>query len=553
MVDNNQGQFVTPEPLTDASGPTGPAGPRGATGPAAYIGYAASTDPLILPPGTPARWATVSSVATISLQTTQAVKIDASFLLSWVSGDSGSAELNLEYRMLRNGTVIYTGANVYGLAENPRTTNQEFINFFHVDTAPSGSYTYTMQARINGYNNLQATIEILESDLSAVVYPNQMASQHYLFVSCWNDTENLNGHVAVIDTVSNRIVRKLFAGSKPGPMAISPDLTTLYVGDQDPFTVAQSGYNLMWVWDLVQFRQIGVVQIGATPVAIVVSPDNTKVYVANSGSRNVTVINNLTRRVIATVPVGTGTPFALTASPDGSYIFAACKSDTAQSDYIAAIRVANEQVTVFGKSYGLEFDTSCNPVAVSGNSRTFVAAGKEKAVLASLNSSSIGPFFSVSYSSLGGQWRSGLFIDQDIQQFHQMYWTEPMPSEEISIWHLSADNSPARWQTPVSYPSYKGQNQVVASADQLRICITVAASDDQFAGLQIIEPENNNTSHFVRLPVAREVAITANSAVAYVSEHRYVHPVNLQTFTEMQAIAVDGLVQTLLAAYRLQS
>lgn len=311
MVDDNQDQFITPEPLADASGPTGPAGPRGATGPAAYIGYASSTDPLILPPGTPARWATVSSVAAISLTVTQAVKIDASFLLSWVSGDSGAAELNLEYRILRNGTVIYTGANVYGLAENSRAAHQEFINFFHVDTAPSGSYTYTMQARINGYNNLQATIEILESELSAVVYPNQMPSQHYLFVSCWNDTENLNGHVAVIDTVSNRITRTLFAGSKPGPMAISPDLTTLYVGDQNPVTATDEGYNFMWVWDLVQFRQIGSVQIGATPVAIVVSPDNKKVYTANSGSRNITVIDNLTRRVIATVPVGTGTPLPL--------------------------------------------------------------------------------------------------------------------------------------------------------------------------------------------------------------------------------------------------
>lgn len=544
MVDDNQDRLDIPESSADISRPSGSA---------AYIRYAASTDPLILPPGSPSRWSTASSIAGVSLIATQAVKIDVSFLLFWVSGDSGSTELNLEYRILRNGTVIYTGANVYGYTENSRMTNQESIHFFHVDTASPGSYTYTMQARINGYTNLQATIEILESNMSAVVYPNQMAYQHYLFVSCWNDTENLNGHVAVIDTVSNSIVKKLYAGSKPGPMAISPDLTTLYVGDQDPFTETELGYNLMWIWDLVQFRQIGVVQIGAAPVAILAAPDNSKVYVANSGSRNVTVINNSTRRVIATVPVGTGTPFALTASPDGGYIFAACKSASAGSDYIAAIRVTDEQVTVFGKSYGLEFDLSCNPVAVSSNSRTFVATGKEKALLASLNPGSIGPFYSVAYSSLGGPFRSGIFIDQEIQQFHQMYLAESMPSEEISVWRVSADNSPARWQLPASYPSYKGQQQVVASPDQLRICITVAGSDDQFAGLQIIEPENNNTSHFVQLPVARAVAITANSAIAYVSEHRYVHPVNLQTFKPLPAIGVNGLVQTLLAAYRLQS
>ncbi len=553
MVEENKAQSVSPELLVEATGPTGPAGPRGATGPAPYIGYVSSNKPVILPVGTPARWVTLGTVASISLQSTQAVKVDASFLLSWISGDSGSTELNLEYRILRNGTIIYTGTNVYGFVENSRMVNQEFVSFFHVDTASAGSYTYTLQTRVNGYDNLQGSVEILEANMSAVVYPNQAASQQYLFVTCWNESENLLGNVSIIDTSTDTVIKKLYTGINPGAMSISPDLTTLYVADTDPVGAGYDGYNYVWVIDINNLSHKGVIQVGINPSAVLVSPDNSKVYVANADTRNVTIIDHLTKQVIATVPVGLGTPFALTAAANGSYIFVACKSSAPGSDYIAAIKTSNLQVTVFGMSYGLQFDVEANPVAVSSNSQTLVVTAKNKVLLASLYASSIGPFYSVTNESLGSTFRTGVFIDRDMGQFHQLYLIEPTPSEEFSVWPMTADNSQASWQTPVPYPSYKGQNQIAASPDQLRVCITVVASDDEFAGLQIIEPEHANASHFIRLPIARDVAITANSAKAYVSEHRYVHPVNLQTFTETPAILVNGLVQNILAAYRLQS
>ena len=49
-----------------------------------------------------------------------------------------------------------------------------------------------------------------------------------------------------------------------------------------------------------------ILDVGSSPVGIAVSPDGTKVYVANYDDNTTSVINTSTNSVIATVPVGTG-------------------------------------------------------------------------------------------------------------------------------------------------------------------------------------------------------------------------------------------------------
>jgi YVTN family beta-propeller protein len=79
---------------------------------------------------------------------------------------------------------------------------------------------------------------------------------------------------------------------------------------------------------------VATVAVGSYPVGVSVSPDGSRVYVANGGSNNVSVINTSTNTVVATVAVGsypfsfgnfitagsgvcTGTPttFTLTVNP----------------------------------------------------------------------------------------------------------------------------------------------------------------------------------------------------------------------------------------------
>ena len=55
---------------------------------------------------------------------------------------------------------------------------------------------------------------------------------------------------------------------------------------------------------------------------MVVTPDGSRVYVANLRSNNVSAIDTATNTVIATIPVGIY-PYGLAASPDGSKVYVA--------------------------------------------------------------------------------------------------------------------------------------------------------------------------------------------------------------------------------------
>jgi YVTN family beta-propeller protein len=46
------------------------------------------------------------------------------------------------------------------------------------------------------------------------------------------------------------------------------------------------------------------IHVGIEPAGVAVSPDGSKLYVANSASNNVSVIDTATNTVIATIPVG---------------------------------------------------------------------------------------------------------------------------------------------------------------------------------------------------------------------------------------------------------
>ena len=49
-----------------------------------------------------------------------------------------------------------------------------------------------------------------------------------------------------------------------------------------------------------------MIPVGTTPQGVAVTPDGSKVYVANEDSNNVSVIDTRKNKVIATIPVGNG-------------------------------------------------------------------------------------------------------------------------------------------------------------------------------------------------------------------------------------------------------
>ena len=65
------------------------------------------------------------------------------------------------------------------------------------------------------------------------------------------------------------------------------------------------------------------IPVGGAPFGVAVSPTGTRVYVANHGSNNVSVIDTATRTVVGSpIPVGTG-PIGLAVSPTGTWVYVA--------------------------------------------------------------------------------------------------------------------------------------------------------------------------------------------------------------------------------------
>src|SRR5258708_1795101 len=64
------------------------------------------------------------------------------------------------------------------------------------------------------------------------------------------------------------------------------------------------------------------IPVGLSPLGAVVTPDRSKVYVANHASNTVSVIDTATNSVSATIPVG-ASPFGVAATPDGNKVYVA--------------------------------------------------------------------------------------------------------------------------------------------------------------------------------------------------------------------------------------
>jgi len=133
------------------------------------------------------------------------------------------------------------------------------------------------------------------------------------------------GSVVVIDTATNAITDTIPSFvMEPGALAVTPDGTTVYVGD--PFTATMIGYDSSTLAPV-----IGIAGL-INPPALTITPDGTSVYVVNGNSTafnygpgygvSVLVIDTATNAITDTiVGFGFGGLQSLAAAPDGASIY----------------------------------------------------------------------------------------------------------------------------------------------------------------------------------------------------------------------------------------
>ena len=84
--------------------------------------------------------------------------------------------------------------------------------------------------------------------------------------------------------------------------------------------VTNSSSNFVTVIDIASGKVVRRIAVGVEPFGIAFSPDGSFSYVANAKSSNVSVLRTRTALVEQAIPVSGKLPVWLAVSPDGSYI-----------------------------------------------------------------------------------------------------------------------------------------------------------------------------------------------------------------------------------------
>lgn len=101
--------------------------------------------------------------------------------------------------------------------------------------------------------------------------------------------------VFAIDTATNLRIGTIPTGFRSSRgLAVSPDSSRVYV----------TGDNAVLVIDAATNTAITTIPVGGAPTGVAVTPDGTKVYVANVANNTVSVIDTSTNMVVAVLPVG---------------------------------------------------------------------------------------------------------------------------------------------------------------------------------------------------------------------------------------------------------
>jgi outer membrane autotransporter protein len=227
-------------------------------------------------------------------------------------------------------------AQPYGIGLNPAGTRLYVPSF--------GGTTVSVVDTTS--NTVVGIIPVGNSPTTAAVTPD--GSRVYV-------TNSSSNTVSVIDAATNTVVGSIAVGNAPVGAAVTPDGTRVYVsnhGSSDVYVISTSTNAVVAVIPLAGddtlaispdgkrvyavagngFNVIDVATnavIASVPVAgsnnvvgIAVSPDGSRLYLANASGTDVSVVDTATYALIGTVPLG-GSPFLLGVCSNGNALLGA--------------------------------------------------------------------------------------------------------------------------------------------------------------------------------------------------------------------------------------
>lgn len=121
-----------------------------------------------------------------------------------------------------------------------------------------------------------------------------------------------DGYLQVISDRENKEIAHGHTGSYPEGVA--------FVGGEDEVFVANSGSNNVSVISTSSFRTVANISVGTYPLSVLYDPTEGLVFVANSGSNNMSVISEISNKVGSSIETGVD-PAAMADDPGKGSIY----------------------------------------------------------------------------------------------------------------------------------------------------------------------------------------------------------------------------------------
>ena len=207
----------------------------------------------------------------------------------------------------------------------------------------NGEFVYVASTESSTLNENGALSIIRTSDnvivntLSNMYSVEELCVSHdgnyiYATASVWG-VDDINGAVLVISTRTNNVVRRIILGDYnvcPSSLCLDPSGSYLYVTDSRSGTVT--------IIDTVSRRPIHTYEICDSPAGISFAPDGEEYYVGGMEDQVVYVISAATNSIIRTIDIGS---FAdeLCITPSGDFLYVSC-----QSQGVVTVRLSDGEV-----------------------------------------------------------------------------------------------------------------------------------------------------------------------------------------------------------------
>ncbi len=146
-------------------------------------------------------------------------------------------------------------------------------------------------------------------------------------------TNQLDNTASVIDGASHKVVATVRVGVSPAQMAVSPDQRSVYIANTGSDTVSVLDTKTNTVARTIALPR------GSRPIGIALSPSGRSLYTADGGANRVSVLDTRSKRVVTSMRVGTQ-PVDVAVAPDGKTLYTA----NSGSDDVSVIDATTHRV-----------------------------------------------------------------------------------------------------------------------------------------------------------------------------------------------------------------